>query len=220
MARLTVILALCVVVALVALGYTKRKANQALAAKTSTAQAAQPLTKPGAASAPAILPAADSDNAIRPIGFGLTYGLVTDPKLSPDTASLSCQGEPGSTERPGKEACNPIQGDTSCRTVLPVLCVRPGTAPSPAKAEAGLYPAWTGGTLGGTAAVMGAILESEAAGHAACEKELGQDWRMAEFKDGAQGGSLQGLRSLGLSPNNRYWVLSRGHAANCWNSKP
>lgn len=223
MNRLTIILVACVLVGGIALGVAKRKANQ-LAAKQTPQQTTAQAPKPEAAAAVGKVEA--DPNAPRPIGHGLTYALIAD--RNPDAVTLSCHGEPAPTDRPHKNSCNPYQGDTSCRTVLPVLCMRAGaapapTAPAPAAVSSGPgagYSAWTGGTLGAAPALMGAILESEAYAHAYCEKELGPGWRMAEFQDGAKGWALQGQRSLGLSQNQRHWVLSRNQPANCWNSKP
>jgi hypothetical protein len=130
-------------------------------------------------------------------------------------------GEPATLDQPHQGSCNPYRGDTSCRTVLPVLCVRPAAAPLPAGLDAGAYPGWTGGTLGATQPVMGAVLESAALASARCEKELGPGWRMAAFHDGPGGqGSwgLQGLRGAGLTGPTRYWVHIGDQKGNCWDS--
>lgn len=231
-ARLTIILAVCVLLAAMGFGYVKRKANQMVEARGTPQvlqQPARPVGATPAAPGSAIKPDADP-NAPKPIGYGLTYALVPD--RNPDAATLSCTGEPSQLDRPYNGSCNPHQGDTSCRTVLPVLCFRPGAAPAPSGNSAPVpaapgsapvptgYGAWTGGTLGGAPAIMGAILDSEAAAHAYCERELGPGWRMAEYQDGGRGGLVQGQRSLGLSQNQRHWVLSRNQPANCWNSRP
>lgn len=224
--RLVLILALCLVLAAVALGLVKRKANQMAAAKQSPASLVGQGPR-AAAQGAGVGKAAEADpNAPRPIGYGLTYALI--PERNPDMASLGCSGEPAQLDRPHNGACNPHQGDTSCRTVLPVLCFRPGNAPAPQQvhgpagsSSAPQASAWTGGSLGAAPALMGAILESEAYANAYCEKELGAGWRMAEYHDGGgRGGMVQGQRSLGLSQNTRHWVLSRNQPANCWNSKP
>ena len=91
----------------------------------------------------------------------------------------------------------------------------------PAGLDAGAYPGWTGGTLGATQPVMGAVLESAALASARCEKELGTGWRMAAFHDGPGGqGSwgLQGLRGAGLTGPTRYWVHIGDQKGNCWDS--
>ncbi len=164
--------------------------------------------------------ASAASTSVKPISYGLTFALVDDPKLATETAYLSCHGEPQPVDRPYKESCNPLQGDTSCRTVLPVLCVKVTGLEAPANAPAGLYQGWMGGVLGATQPVMGAVLESEAWASAQCEKELGAGWRMAEFVDGPQGWGLQGQRGIGLGGNQRYWVHATAKPANCWNSAP
>lgn len=198
----------------------------ALAAWGSLRQRPAPSPKPQAPAAalrsmaPPAASAAGVAVSARPIGYGLTFALAEDPSLASETVYLSCQGEPLPVDRPLKDACNPQVGDTSCRTVLPVLCAKSSGLDVPAGAPAGLYPAWMGGSLGATQAVMGAVLESEAAASARCATELGAGWRMAEFVEGPQGAGLQGLRGLGLGGNQRYWVHAKGKAAHCWDSAP
>jgi hypothetical protein len=179
------------------------------------ASAAGTTVKAGATVAP-------SDQAgPRPIGFGLTFALVPpDDKMPSDVANLSCHGEPRALDQPHKDSCNPYKGDTSCRIVLPVLCLKPGTASLPTGVQDGFYQGWTGGTLAATQPVMGAILESQALATARCEAELGAGWRMAEFHDGNGGWGLQGLRGQGLSGNTRYWVHVKDQRGNCWDSTP
>ena len=89
--------------------------------------------------------------AARAIGHGLTFVVIHDDgKAPPEVVRLSCHGEPATLDQPHQGSCNPYRGDTSCRTVLPVLCVCPAAAPLPAGLDAGAYPGWTGGTLGAT----------------------------------------------------------------------
>lgn len=153
------------------------------------------------------------------IGHGLTFGLMAPAATAAsDVVHLGCQGEPKPLDQAHENACNPYQGDTSCRTVLPVLCIRPSGAVPPSSLEADFYKGWTGGMLSATQPVMGAILESEAIATARCEKELGEGWRMAEFHDGKGGWGVQGYRGVGLSGNARYWVHVNDQRANCWNS--
>ncbi len=224
MSRMIWVVAAVVVLGLVALGFASRKASQ-LTTKPAQATASAPTGsaagrssaavsgKPGGASTPAGSPS-------QGIGHGLTFAVVNDPNLATDTAYLSCYGEPRQMDRPLKEACNPYAGDTSCRTVLPVLCTKTTGQAAPTHGEPGLYQAWMNGSLGATQPVMGAVLDSAATGSALCEKELGPGWRMAEFVDTPNGWGLQGQRGLGLGGNNRYWVYAKGQPANCWNSAP
>ena len=157
----------------------------------------------------------------RPIGFGLTFALAApDDKAPADVVSLSCHGEPRTLDRPHKGSCNPYDGDTSCRVVLPVLCLKPSGASKPTGVVDGFYQGWTGGTLAATQPVMGAILESASVASARCEAELGAGWRMAEFHDGQGGWGLQGLRGQGFAANARYWVHVNDQRGNCWDSAP
>lgn len=157
----------------------------------------------------------------RPIGFGLSFALVVPAAGSDlDVALLSCHGEPSEVGRPYKGACNPYEGDTSCRVTLPVLCIRPGGTSVPSGVEADFYKGWTGGTLAATQPVMGALLSSAETASARCVAELGEGWRMAEFHDGGGGWGLQGQRGAGFGAWTRYWVQINDQPGNCWNSKP
>ncbi len=164
-------------------------------------------------------PAAESrPDTPRPIGHGLSFAVMADAPVAPELVRLGCQGEPPPQDRPRRGACDPIQGDTSCRTVLPVLCVRAGDVPAPAGFDVG-RGVWAGGALGATQPVMGAVIESEAIGSARCEKELGAGWRMAGLSAGSSSGwAIQGQRGPGLTAHTRYWVHVADQKANCWDS--
>ena len=186
-----------------------------------------PATAPRApATTVAVVPTATQAStpaAAGGIGHGLTFALLADdPKLPAEVARLGCAGEPRATDRPLKEdhPCNHQQGDTSCRVVLPVLCIQPGAAAKPVGAAESAYAGWTGGQLAPTQPVMGAILTSAALASARCEKELGSGWRMADVKDGLDSGSIAGLRTTNttLGQGTRYWVQTQDQPANCWNS--
>lgn len=167
----------------------------------------------------------------KPIGYGLTFSMAPmDDKDPKDVASLTCEPTGAQTlDRPYKGACNPTVGDTSCRMVLPVLCLKKGSLSRPAPLSGS---GWTGGELAATAPVMGALLDSELRGNVMCERDFGPGWRMATFSDGrnfadengydhvARGDEwgLQGkVGGQGLGGTARYWVNSSQHPANCWN---
>lgn len=151
------------------------------------------------------------------IGHGLSFALGNAPVTEPKVAQLSCDGEPVPMDRPQGRSCNPVQGDSSCRVVMPIACFRSSGAARPPHADPGFYSGWTHGQLGATQPVMGALLKSEPAASARCEAELGAGWRMAEFHDGG-GTGLQGERGPGLRPDSRYWVYINDQRGNCWNS--
>lgn len=162
----------------------------------------------------------------RPVGagHGLTFAArAPSADDSPDAAYLNCKSEPVPTDRPYQNACNPYQGDTSCRVVLPVLCIKTAdsiNAAQPTNAPAG---AWASSTLGATAPVMGALLSSLDVAHARCEKELGEGYRMAGgFNNGGVDWAMAGRRGQGLmlGGSTRYWVAVTDQRANCWDSPP
>ncbi len=155
-----------------------------------------------AAAARASASAADgAPPAARGIGHGLTFARVDDAAGS-GTTQLNCNGEPRELARPHLGGCNPISGDTSCRTVLPVACFQPGT-----------------GGVGATQPTMGALLKSADAGTQRCAAELGAGWRMAELHDGP-GTAITGTRGAGLAGSTRYWVHVNDQPGNCWDSPP
>jgi hypothetical protein len=173
--------------------------------------------------------AASTEQGAKAIRYGLTFSMAPlddqDPK---DVASLTCDVTGDQTlERPYKDACNPSVGDTSCRMVLPVLCIKPGGYARPAPLSGS---GWSRGELAASQAVMGATLDSEVRATAMCEREFGAGWRMATFADGgnymddtnydhqARGDEwgLQGKLGGGLGGTGRYWVHSPGQSANCW----
>ncbi|OYT91695.1 MAG: hypothetical protein CFE43_12175 [Burkholderiales bacterium PBB3] len=183
------------------------------------------LVTPAASTAPA------ASQGGKPMGYGLTFSMAeADDKDPKDVASLTCDTTGSQTlDRPYKDACNPTVGDTSCRMVLPVLCIKKGSLSRPAPLSGS---GWTGGELAATAPVMGAVLDSEMKANVMCERDFGQGWRMAMFSDGrnypdengydhvARGDEwgLQGrVGGSGLGGTARYWVNSQQHSANCWN---
>ncbi len=149
------------------------------------------------------------------INYGLTFSMApVEDNDSKDVARLTCEIVGDQTlERPYRDACNPVVGDTSCRMVLPVLCILPGP-----------------GDLAASQAVMGAQLDSEMQGNVMCAREFGMSWRMASFSDGrnfidtpqydhvARGDRwrLSGKMGPGLGGYGRFWVKSTESAANCW----
>ena len=128
---------------------------------------------------------------------GLTFAQPREGALPADVAHLSCHGEPRVLDQPHQDSCNPYKGDMSCRTVLPVLCVRESGAAVPQGVDSGFYKGWVQGALGA-------------------------GWRMAEFHDGGGGWGLQGQRGMGLGQPGltRYWVAINDQRGNCWDSTP
>ncbi len=188
----------------------------------STASTA-PATSPSAtATAPA--------SAVNPDRFGLSFGHGALPSPQSGLMHSACAGTPLDMANLGKNQCNPAQGDTSCRTALPVLCVlKDGSTPESAElvkdpkaegaAAAGpdFHAAWVGGTLAATTPVAGFVIGSRAQADARCASELGTGWRMAELRDAGAGLALVGKRGLGLATTNtRHWVTTHDQKSNCW----
>jgi len=151
------------------------------------------------------------------MGHGLTFAVAKE-STPTGVAHLSCHGEPAELDQPHEKSCNPYKGDTSCRTVLPVLCISEASASEPPGVKSHFYQGWTGATLAATQPVMGAVLDSLGTASARCSKELGPGWRMAEFHDGKGGWGLQGKAGSGLGAQARCWVHINDQRGNCWDS--
>jgi hypothetical protein len=175
---------------------------------------------PTIAPTPSPTPTPGRADSSRGIGRGLSFALADASSVPARVAHLACHGEPAPLDHPHRGSCNPYEGDTSCRTVLPIACYRSSGAAAPPSLEQDFYKGWTHGQLGATQPIMGAIFKSEAEASARCEAELGAGWRMAEFHDGGGGWGLQGERGVGLRAGTRYWVHVNDQRGNCWNSPP
>jgi hypothetical protein len=197
---------------------------------TRTAAAAQARATEKAVTGNTVVDAnAGARTAPSPDRFGLSFGHGTLPGPSTSLMYSACAGTPLEMGNPDKSQCNPYQGDTSCRTALPVLCALKdgGTAESAGlvnepKADGGatgfnFYAGWIGGTLAATAPVAGFVIGSLAQANARCASELGTGWRMAEFHDAGGGWGLVGKRGQGLvNTNTRHWVAINDQKSNCW----
>lgn len=155
-----------------------------------------------------------------PDRFGLTFGRA---EVQDDPNNLiysTCAGGVRDMQNARNGQCNPIQGDTSCRTALSVLCVEK-TAVVEASTDGGSSD-WVSGRLAMTQAVAGFVLQSYEHASALCAKELGEGWRMAEIHDAPNSDpsriGLLGLKGTARmnSPHGRHWVANKSEKANCW----
>jgi hypothetical protein len=239
--RTASILAVLVLMLVVPLWWSKSKKDGTkanAAAQTQPTDKPQPTAQAGMANTPATTAA-----AINPDRFGLSFGhlsLPNAPSLTVDIVHSVCNGTPLDMANPDKGQCNPIQGDSSCRTALPVLCVlqdgstaesvgladlivqraqdtKPDGGSPSYSASVNTSAGWVGGTLGATAPVAGFVLGSLAAANARCTKELGTGWRMAELHDGKGTSNLLGKRGPGLAnQQTRHWVYANDQKSNYW----
>jgi hypothetical protein len=132
-------------------------------------------------------------------------------------------------------SCNPYVGDTDCKQVRPILCIRQdGSASNGFDASPGgppyyydaFYNGWAKGNIGLTHGILGTSLTSLVVADAACAAELGAGWRMAEHHDGNGGwqwtayGNLNDVYTVngaGHHLTDRFWVYINGQpAGNCW----
>jgi len=155
-----------------------------------------------------------------PDRFGLTFGRANVQNDPNNLIYSACAGDVRDMQNARNGQCNPVQGDTSCRTALSVLCVEK-TAVVESTVEGGASD-WVGGRLAMTQPVAGFVLQSYEHASALCAKELGEGWRMAEIHD-APNSEPSHIGLLGLKgaarmnfPHGRHWVANKSEKANCW----
>jgi hypothetical protein len=201
MSRLVVVVGVLLVLLVVPLWLAKKSSDRTkaqVAAERIQAEAAAP-SPARAESRPAdAAPALERNNPDR---HGLTFGWSADPTH----ARADCHGEPRVFDKPHRDSCNPYQGDTVCRTVLPLLCARVGGGPANL-------------ALATSTPVAGFLLASREDADARCAQELGSGWRMASFHDNPQGWALLGERPPGavIDTRLRAWVFIGDQPGNCW----
>ncbi|MGA0571943.1 hypothetical protein ACO2Q9_14595 [Variovorax sp. VNK109] len=152
----------------------------------------------------------------RPVGHGLTYGLMNEPDASTGMLHLGCKANPVPNGQPLDGGCNPVEGDTACRASRPLLCVLPATQADPLIKE-GPLKNWANTKWAATPAVRGSDLTSQEAADKLCVAEFGEQWRAATWAP-AQVNLLRGVRGDGFSEPGatRYWIQAPATAANCW----
>jgi hypothetical protein len=143
----------------------------------------------------------------------------------------------------GSFSCNLYQGDTSCNTELPVLCLKQDGSPRPN--YAGIpptdgampkeYNGWAGGHISLTLPMKGTRLTSLNVANATCATAFGNGYRMAEFHDGKyvsgmdlkygatwppasqlQSGAWNFYAYGNVSDASRFWIRVNDLTTNCW----
>jgi hypothetical protein len=194
MSRLVVVVGVLLVMLLVPLYLSKERADKVKAKAVDAAERAidARASRTSAASAPAASTGNDPDR------LGFTFGWL--PPLAADELRASCHA--AQRDLP-TGACNLSAGDTSCRTVLPVLCLRPAEGDAPM-------------ALGTSAPVAGFLISGQADGDARCAQSLGLRWRMATYQN--NGAELRAIRQPGTAVDTsaRVWVAMKNQPAHCW----
>jgi hypothetical protein len=154
-------------------------------------------------------------------------GMTWSRSVLPDVGGWTQVGCHGAIKdgmsAPHEGSCNPYRGDTVCSAALPLLCVAPNAvktrhveAPSASQVATLDYKA-IDARIAVTKPVVGASLESQAAGDAVCASTHGEDWRMAQFHDAGGWGLAAHADAKAAFPATRYWVAINDQSANCWN---
>jgi hypothetical protein len=111
--------------------------------------------------------------------------------------------------------CNAYAGETSCKTALPVLCLRQDGSATPSGLATDFYNGWVRGHIATTMPVQGASLTSLDVANQLCAATFGLGWRMAAFHDG--GGGWNWYAYGNVRNDMRFWVAITDQPANCWN---
>jgi hypothetical protein len=178
--------------------------------KTKQREAAERAVSSGAAAASAPAEIATTAAAAAPVNrndpdrHGLSFGWIDTTEAT--RLHASCHGQPKDFQRPHRGSCNPYEGDTSCRTILPLLCSRAAT---------------DGVALATATPAAGFMLVDRNDADARCVQDLGEGWRMASFHD-VGGWELPGERAPGtvVDTRHRVWVFIGDQRGNCWDTKP
>jgi len=109
--------------------------------------------------------------------------------------------------------CNPIKGDTSCETSLPVACFYDRGLSVPQTFD-GAY--WSGGDVALTSPRRGDSFKTISDVDAYCRTEFGNLWRTASFHDG--GGKKPLTSSVPIvGPTGRVWIDIKDQPyGTCW----
>jgi len=197
MSRIVVLVGVLLVMLLVPLYLAKERENRAQdkfkARDAAEREIDARALRLSAASAPR---RADRDR------FGLTFGWI--PTAAADQLHASCRGQPHQLANAHQGACNTYVGDTSCRTVLPVLCLSQANGAAPM-------------ALATSPPVAGFMVTSRSDGDARCAQALGAHWRMATYQD-TDAGELRAQRPIGIAADTtvRVWAAVKDQPAHCW----
>ncbi|UXI70218.1 hypothetical protein [Tahibacter amnicola] len=136
-------------------------------------------------------------------GKGMTWGKYSH-DVTTGTDLVGCGG-----------VCNPYVGDTQCRTLLPILCVRIDGSPNPGVA-ADFYHGWREGHITTTMPLAGTALTSQAVADQICAATFGTGWVMAEHHHPTGGGGWSWYAFGNIRQDTRFWTRIQNQPGNCW----
>lgn len=128
--------------------------------------------------------------------------------------------------------CDASQGDTNCKTKLPILCLKKDGSPDPGvpilpivgTMPPDYYNGWAEGHIGLTFPVAGYELAGVEDANDICEVQFGPGYRIGEHHDGKRqsgGYGGWGWYAYGnVDDSSRFWVHINDQSANCWGSGP
>lgn len=142
---------------------------------------------------------------------GMTWGIrAPKPESVNGVAHVGCNDMNG-----GK--CDPYQGDTTCTTSLPILCINPMKLQKPAHLTESKWDKWSGGVIGTTNPIAAPSTLAQA--NMECVKEFGKGWRVAEHHDaypGSSGWMFSAYGNVGTK-GKRFWTDIKNQPNGvCW----
>jgi hypothetical protein len=147
--------------------------------------------------------AASATPAVASGGMGMSWGKYSH-SAATGTDLVGCAG-----------TCNPYVGDTSCKQLLPVLCVNIDGSPNPG-VLADFYHGWREGHITTTMPVSGIALTSQVVADQICAATFGTRWAMAEFHHPTSSGGWSWYAFGDVRSDTRFWTRIQGQPGNCW----
>jgi len=142
---------------------------------------------------------------------GMTWGV-----RDPEPESVNGVAHVGCNDKNGGK-CEPYNGDTSCGTALPILCLNPMKLQKPQNLTESQWDRWSGGVIGTTNPMAAPSTLAQA--NSECVKEFGPGWRVAEHHDaypGTSGWAFSAYGNVGTK-GKRFWTDIKNQPNGvCW----
>ncbi len=155
---------------------------------------------------------------MKTIALALALGaLVTAPAAraaSGQGTTWEKMGHANGVDHVGCMGCYPYTGETSCKQILPILCLIQDDSSVPPGVFPDFYNGWAAGNIATTYPVSGTSLTSLEVANQICAASFGTGWRMAEHHDG--GGGWTWYAYGNVRTDTRFWTHINDQPGNCW----
>jgi hypothetical protein len=148
-------------------------------------------------------------------------GVMADSSTCKGMSWTLLQQGGGVTRIGSDRKTNPWRGDTNCGESLSLLCIDQNFQGWPASDYS---EGWAYGRVDATVPIPGTRLRTRGAADNICKQTFGDQYRMAEFHDGAAGVAIGNYSGWdfwafgGVNPGQRFWVANNDQPANPWDS--